>query len=63
MATLNPPQQHLHWNDVIEYVFLAEFDLLQDVHQDICSKPWATPAGHMALDMYQKIKWAEEEII
>ena len=63
VAALNPPQQYLHWNDVIEYVFLAEFNLLQDAHQDIHSKPWATPAGCMTLDMYQKIEWAEEEII
>ena len=35
---------------------------LHDAHQDIHSQPWATPAGHQAMDGYFKLLCAEEEI-
>ena len=37
------------------YTFLADFDLLRDTRQDIRSRPWATPAGRLALDNYFKV--------
>ena len=59
---LTPPRQTLHWKDVVEYVFLADFDLLRDTRQDISQRPWATPAGRLAMDLYFKICRAAEEI-
>src|SRR5438477_12089078 len=59
---LKPPCPALQWDSVIEYGFLAEFDLLQDTCQDICTKPWATPEGRMAMDCHFKILRAHEEI-
>jgi hypothetical protein len=59
---LTPPRQTLHWKDVVEYVFLADFDLLRDARQDISQRPWATPAGRLAMDLYFKIRRAAEEI-
>jgi len=34
--------------------FLADFDLLRDARQDISQRPWATPAGRLAMDLYFK---------
>jgi Kyakuja-Dileera-Zisupton transposase len=59
---LNPPPQTLHWKEVVEYAFLADFDLLRDAHQDISQRPWATPAGRLAMDLHFKICCAAEEI-
>ncbi len=61
-AALSPPRPPLQWDCVVEYAFLADFDLLQDVQQDMSDHKWATPAGHQAMDMYFKICRAREEV-
>ena len=62
-ASLRPAHQELAWEEVVEYAFLSDFDLLRDAHQDIRSQPWATPAGHQAMDGYFKLLCSEEEIV
>lgn len=59
---LSPPRRTLHWKEVVEYVFLADFDLLRDARQDISQRPWATPAARLAMDLHFKICRAKEEI-
>ena len=59
---LKPPRSALQWDRVIEYGFLAEFDLLRDTRQDIRTKPWATPEGRFAMDSHFKMLRAHEEI-
>ncbi len=59
----SPPRSTLKWDQVIEYTFLAEFDILRDACQSIWSKPWATPTGCHALDKYFRMKCAQEEIM
>jgi hypothetical protein len=59
---LNPPQRTLQWKEVVEYAFLADFDLLRDARQNISHRVWATPAGRLAMDQYFKICRAKEEI-
>lgn len=56
------PRPRLEWKEVIEYAFLADFDLLRDARQDISHRPWAAPAGRLAMDLHYKIKRAREEI-
>ena len=51
---LVPPGPVIEWETVIDYTFLAEFDLLREGRQDIRKKPWATPAGQMTMDRYFK---------
>ena len=58
----HPPCPILDWETVIEYAFLAEFNLLRDSHQDIRKEIWATPVGHKAMDQYFKIECAKEKI-
>lgn len=59
---LNPPRRTLQWKEVVEYAFLADFDLLRDARQDISQRIWATPAGRLAMDLHFKICRAKEEI-
>jgi hypothetical protein len=47
---------------VVEYAFLTNFDLLRDARQAISQHPWATPAGHLAMDLHFKICCATKEI-
>lgn len=61
-SALIPPRRTLDWNEVVAYTFLAEFDLLRDSRQDISQRPWATPAGRMAMDLYFRLSRAPEEI-
>ena len=59
---LAPPRQILDWDQVVEYAFLSDFDLLRDARQDIRRKPWATPAARLAIDKAFKLERAEEEV-
>jgi hypothetical protein len=60
-ATLRPSQPKLSWDQVVEYAFLADFDLLRDTREDI-RRPWAQPANRVLMDQYFKIQRAHEEI-
>jgi hypothetical protein len=59
---LNPPQPSLEWKQVIEYTFLADFDLFQDTNCSILNKPWSNPIACNATTTYFKICQAREEI-
>ena len=62
-ASLKPPQPRLSWDEVVEYTFVSQFDLLRRAcREDISTKPWATPAGHLALDAFFKAERAREEV-
>jgi len=61
--SLVPPRQVLDWNQIVEYAFLSDFDLLRDARQDIRRKPWATPAARLAIDQAFKLECADEEIV
>ncbi|KAJ7076917.1 hypothetical protein C8R43DRAFT_910591 [Mycena crocata] len=62
-SALQPPRDALTWEQVVEYAFLSDFDLLRDGREDIRSEPWARPAGRLAMDLYFKLLRADEEII
>ena len=62
-AAMCPPKPQLQWDQVVEYSFLSQFDLLRsDSREDISQRPWATPAGRLAMDLYFKVQRAHEEI-
>ncbi|KAJ7309165.1 hypothetical protein DFH08DRAFT_823593 [Mycena albidolilacea] len=61
-SLLNPPMPHLTWEQVVEYAFLADFDILRDTRAEIQSRPWTRPAYRLAMDRYFKILRAREEI-
>ncbi|KAJ7027673.1 hypothetical protein C8F04DRAFT_964922 [Mycena alexandri] len=57
-----PPGRQLSWSEVIEYAFLADFDLLRKPAELGEVRPWATPVARLLLDKYFKIERAREEI-
>ncbi|KAJ7066287.1 hypothetical protein C8F01DRAFT_1208564 [Mycena amicta] len=59
---MTPPKPTLSWEEVVEYGFLADFDLLREGRQDIRGEPWAQPAGRAAMDQHFKLLRAKEEI-
>ncbi|KAJ7857422.1 hypothetical protein B0H14DRAFT_3085219 [Mycena olivaceomarginata] len=61
-SALNPPMSSVTWEQVVEYAFLADFDILRDTCAEVQSKPWTRPAYRLAMDRYFKILRAREEI-
>jgi hypothetical protein len=52
----------LNFQQVIEYSFLSEFELLHHTHDDITQQPWANPVIRNALISWLKMERAKEEI-
>ncbi|KAG2029540.1 hypothetical protein BDR03DRAFT_1044137 [Suillus americanus] len=61
-SAVYPPRQILKWEEVVEYAFLADFDLLRNMHSDVSQLPWSSPAARSAMDLYFKMCRAREEI-
>ncbi|KAF8217912.1 hypothetical protein K438DRAFT_1901011 [Mycena galopus ATCC 62051] len=61
-AAMSPPRNELSWEQIVDYAFLADFDLLREGREDIWSEPWAQPAGRVAMDQHFKLLRADEEI-
>ena len=59
---LVPPRPPLSMDDVVEYAFLADFDLLSDTCSDVRLRVWAKPASRVLMDQYFKMERAREEI-
>jgi hypothetical protein len=60
---LVPARPPLSWDDVVEYAFLADFDLLSDTRSDVRLKVWAKPASRVLIDQHFKMERALEEIV
>lgn len=61
-SVLDPPMPPLTWDQVVEYAFLADFNILRDTRAEVQSRPWTRPAYRLAMDHYFKILCAKEEI-
>ncbi|KAJ6474311.1 hypothetical protein C8R45DRAFT_935708 [Mycena sanguinolenta] len=57
-----PPKPTLSWEEVVNYAFLSEFDILRDTQDGIQSRPWTRRSYRLAMDRYFKILRAQEEI-
>lgn len=62
-TSLSPPRQALEVGEVLDYVFLGQFDILRDSSHGIQEKVWTRPAQRVASDMYFKIARAREELV
>ncbi|KAJ7704913.1 hypothetical protein B0H17DRAFT_846884, partial [Mycena rosella] len=58
-----PPKVNLSWEEVIEYTFLSDLDLLCEEQEDMQGELWALPAGHVAMDQHYKLLCVDKEII
>ncbi|KAG1788088.1 uncharacterized protein HD556DRAFT_1245745 [Suillus plorans] len=54
-SAMSSPQKTLKWEEIVNYTFLADFDLLCDTHADISQSPWSSPAARSAMDLHFKI--------
>ena len=48
--------------DVLEFVFLGEFDILRSTRRRIIERPWAQRAERETMNIYFKLLRAEEEV-
>ncbi|KAJ7034307.1 hypothetical protein C8F04DRAFT_1349600 [Mycena alexandri] len=62
-SALVPAGRILSWSEVVEYAFLADFDLLRDPEKVGEVREWATPGARLLLDQYFRIERAREEVI
>ncbi|KAJ7216257.1 hypothetical protein C8J57DRAFT_1440557 [Mycena rebaudengoi] len=60
---LSPPGPELSWQQVVDYSFLSDFDLLRDPAMSTAVREWGTPAARELLDSYFRIERAKEEIV
>lgn len=61
-AEMMPPRPPLEWTQIVEYSFLAEFDLLRDSDGQIQTKRWANPLYRQASTQYFDGVRAKEEV-
>ena len=61
-GAMRPCHCILKWEEVVEYAFLSDFDLLQDGRQDISKLPWVSPMGCHVMDLHFKTCCTREEI-
>ncbi|KAJ7156121.1 hypothetical protein C8R43DRAFT_949615 [Mycena crocata] len=61
-SVLRPLMPQLTWEQVVEYAFLADFDILQDTRAEVRSRLWTRPAYRLGMDRYFKLLCAKEEI-
>ncbi|KAF7976603.1 hypothetical protein HWV62_6100 [Athelia sp. TMB] len=61
---MKPPAPKLEWSQIMDYVFVSEFELLKysRSHQDITDEPWSRPVYREATSKYFKLLRAHEEI-
>lgn len=55
-------REEVDYDEVIDFAFLAEFDLLRETRADVRNQPWACPSGRKAMDLWFKMERAKEEI-
>lgn len=48
--------------EVLEYVYIGQFDILRSSRRQVTTKPWARPAEREALVSFYKLQRAHEEI-
>ncbi|KAJ3806841.1 hypothetical protein F5876DRAFT_90874 [Lentinula aff. lateritia] len=59
---MKPKRQQVDWEEVVEYAFLSEFDILRDTREDIRERPWAVPANRVIITQFFKVIGAEDEL-
>lgn len=59
---MSPPRATVNWDEVVNYSFLSEFDILRDTREDVRNKVWATPGNRVLLNQFFKIVRAGDEL-
>ncbi|KAE9387274.1 hypothetical protein BT96DRAFT_837850 [Gymnopus androsaceus JB14] len=61
-AVLTPPCRKITWDEIVDFSYLLEFDILHDTHEDVREKKWATLQNRLLMSQFFKYIHAEEEI-
>ncbi|KAJ7606265.1 hypothetical protein FB45DRAFT_1041458 [Roridomyces roridus] len=61
-AAVIPPKAPLNIEQVLEYTFVADFDLLRHSTHDVEGRTWSRPAFRSVMNRYFRIERAREEI-
>jgi len=59
---LQPPHPTLSWQQVVDYTFLGEFDLLRNSRRDVHNEDWAKSECHELTTRYMELSHMREEI-
>lgn len=59
---LSPPREELSWDEILEFSFLSEFDILRDACTDVREKKWATQKNRLLMQQFFKLLSAESEL-
>ncbi|KAJ7819079.1 hypothetical protein B0H14DRAFT_3089447 [Mycena olivaceomarginata] len=62
LTKMNQSETALTWEEVVEYAFLTDFDILRDTRAEVQSRPWTRLAYCLAMDRDFKTLRAREEI-
>ncbi|KAJ7615411.1 hypothetical protein FB45DRAFT_841871 [Roridomyces roridus] len=61
-TAVTPPRDSVDIEKVLEYAFLADFDLLRHSHHDVGRQYWARPAYRAVMNRWFRLERAREEI-
>ncbi|KAJ7601802.1 hypothetical protein FB45DRAFT_682453, partial [Roridomyces roridus] len=61
-AAVTPPRDPVDIEKVLEYAFLADFDLLRHSHHDVSRQYWARPAYRSVMNRWFQLERTREEI-
>lgn len=60
--SLSPPRQLISWDEILDFSFLSEFDILRDARDDVREKKWATQKNRLLMQQFFKLLSAETEL-
>ncbi|KAJ3717729.1 hypothetical protein C8R42DRAFT_610832 [Lentinula raphanica] len=60
-ASLGRPT--LDWSQVTHYMFLEQFNILQDTRHSVLDKPWADPVIRHLMKQHRRVLRAKEELV
>lgn len=61
-AALHPPRRKISWDQIIDFSYLLEFNILRDTQEDVRERKWATPQNRLLMSQFFKFIRAEEEL-
>lgn len=61
-SAMSPPRQTISWEQVVDYSYLSEFDILRDTREDVRERKWATQKNRLLMQEFFKLIRAENEL-
>ncbi|KAE9401183.1 hypothetical protein BT96DRAFT_938043 [Gymnopus androsaceus JB14] len=61
-AALSPPRRKITWDEIVDFSYLSEFNILRDTAEDVRERKWATPQNRLLMTRFFKFIQAEEEL-